>query len=64
MAVGRAFLAQAQALMHAEAMLLIDDHQGQRGERDALLKQRMSADDDGGVPRADAFEHACCAPCR
>jgi hypothetical protein len=43
-AVLRALFAQAQALMHAEAMLLIDDHQGERGELDAFLEQRVGAD--------------------
>ena len=56
MTVGGALFAQAQALMHAEAMLLIDDDQGERGEFDAFLKQSMSADDDGRVPVANALK--------
>ena len=57
MAVRRAFFAQRQALMHAEAVLLIDDDQRQRGEFDALLKQRVRADDQRRVPLANALEH-------
>ncbi len=64
MPMERAFFAQAQALMHAEAMLLVDDDQGERGELDALLKQRMCADDDGRMPGADPLQARRCAPCR
>ena len=42
----RAFFAQAHALMHAEAVLLIDDREAERGELHALLKERMRADDE------------------
>ena len=52
----RALFAQRQALMHAEAMLLIDDHQDERGECDALLEQRVSADDDRRRALAELFE--------
>ena len=37
------FRFQAQALMHAEAVLLIDDDQGERGKLDVFLKQGMGA---------------------
>ena len=56
-----AFLAQRQALMHAEAVLLVDDRERERGELHALLKQRVRADDErraavaqlaGAPPRA------------
>ena len=57
MAVRRAFLAQAQALVHAEAVLLIDHHQCQRGKLDALLKQGVRADDDSGMTQPNALEH-------
>ena len=55
MAVRGAFFAQAQALVHAEAMLFIDDDQRERREFDAFLKQGMRADDDGGMSGADAL---------
>ena len=42
--------------MHAEAMLLVDDDQGERGELDALLKQGMCADDDGRMPGANPLQ--------
>ena len=32
--------------MHAEAMLLIDHHEAEIAEGDALLKDRMGADED------------------
>ncbi len=41
-----ALLAQQQALMHAEAMLLVDDHQAEALELDAFLEQRVRADRD------------------
>ena len=51
--------------MHAEAMLLIDDDQGERGELDALLEQRVRADRRcGAAPARDALERGCGAPCR
>ena len=49
-------LAQRQALMHAEAVLLIDDDESQIGKFDVCLKQRLGADGDGGLPRSDFFE--------
>src|SRR5258708_19211332 len=57
MAIGGAFFAQTQALMHAEAMLFVDDDQAERGEFDPLLKQGMRADDDGRVSFANPFQH-------
>ncbi len=51
-----ALFAQAQALMHAEAVLLIDDHQGERGKLHGFLKQSMGADDDGRVSAANTLE--------
>ncbi len=39
-----ALLAQGQALLHAEAVLLVDDHQGQALEDHFVLEQRMGAD--------------------
>jgi hypothetical protein len=43
-AVRQALLAQRQALVHAEAVLLVDDHQPQPRETDLLLEQRVRAD--------------------
>ncbi len=40
---------QRQPLMHAEAVLLVDDHEGQIAELDRLLEQRMGADEDVDV---------------
>ncbi len=52
-----AFCRQAQALVHAETMLLVDDRKQQVLVADILLEQRMRADDDLGVTRGDAFEN-------
>ena len=41
---GEALFPQQQALVHAEAVLLIDDHETQALELDALLKQGVCAD--------------------
>ena len=37
---------QRQPLMHAESVLLVDDHQPKILEADVLLEQRMRADED------------------
>ena len=50
-AVG-ALVAQRQPLVHAEAVLLVDDDQAELRERDALLHQRVRADDDVRAARA------------
>ena len=39
-------LLQPLLLRHAEMLLLVDDHQAERLEHDALAQQRMGADDD------------------
>ena len=44
-AAGAALVAQRQPLMHAEAMLFVDDGQREIAERHAFLHQRMRADD-------------------
>ncbi len=48
---------QAQALVHPEPVLLVDDRQHQVAVVDRILEQRMRADDDlrlsGGNPRGD-----------
>ena len=53
-----AFGAERQALMHAEAMLLVDDGEAEIAEADALLKQRMCADDDVDLARGQSRERA------
>ena len=57
-AVRLALLLQPQALLHAEAMLLVDDDQGELCEIDALLKQRVRADDDADLAGGDGVERA------
>ncbi|MCY1423140.1 hypothetical protein D9M71_388470 [compost metagenome] len=42
-----AFLAQGQALLDTEAVLLVDDHQGQALELHLVLEQRVGADHHG-----------------
>ena len=48
------FGAERQALTHAEAMLLVDDGEAEIGEGDALLKQRVGADDNVDLARSPA----------
>ena len=45
--------AQRVALLDAEAVLLVDDDQPEVGELDALLQQRVGADDDAGPAVGD-----------
>ena len=49
--------AEQQALMHAETVLLVDDGQSEVMEGDALLEQRMGADDDVDLAIGQAFQH-------
>ena len=42
--------AQRVALLDAEAVLLVDDDQAEVGEPDAVLDQRVGADDDARLP--------------
>ncbi len=49
-------VAQRQALLHAEAVLLVDDDQRKTIEGDAALKHRMRADDDGRGAASDASQ--------
>ena len=48
-----AFGLQREALMHAEAMLLVDDRKREIAERDVVLEQRMRADDDVDLARGE-----------
>ena len=52
--------------MHAEAMLLVDDREAEIAERDALLEQRMRADDDVDLARRERREllRGAPPPCR
>ena len=45
--------AQRVALLDAEAVLLVDDDEAEVGELDALLEQRVGADDDAGPALGD-----------
>ena len=58
---GMALGGQRHALVHAEAMLLVDDSQCQVGEFDFLLDQSMGADHelqrDGGRNPSEALAH-------
>ncbi len=47
---------QGVALLHAEAMLLVDDEHGQAGELDVLLQQRVRADHEAGRAARDPLE--------
>ncbi|EFX60600.1 hypothetical protein DAPPUDRAFT_123584, partial [Daphnia pulex] len=51
------FLTQCQALLYAEAVLFIDDHQGEFLELHFFLKQRMGADHHGHTI-GDLFQRA------
>ncbi len=52
--VRAAALGERRALLDAEAVLLVDDGDGEVAEGDALLDQRVRADDDVGVRPARA----------
>ena len=41
---------QRGALLHAEAVLLVDHHEAEVGERDRLLEERVGADHDASLP--------------
>ncbi len=59
--------AERQALVHAEAVLLVDDGKAEVAERDVLLEQRMRADDDVDRARRQAprsTRRALARPCR
>ena len=57
---------ERETLMHAEAVLLVDDGEREVAELDALLKQRMGADGDvdlAGGERGETWR-AAAPPCR
>ena len=51
-----ALVAKGEALVHAEAMLLVDHRETKIPEGDGLLKQRMRADHDVDFARGEAVE--------
>jgi len=53
-----AFLLQTQSLLHAEAMLLVDDHEREVGKIDAFLKERMRAHDEPHFSCGNGCERA------
>ena len=53
--VRRAALGERRALLDAEAVLLVDDRDGEVGELDLLLDQRVRADGDRASPDAIAL---------
>ena len=53
-----ALLRQRQPLMHAEAVLLVDDGQREIVERDLFLKQRVGADQEIDVAERQPVENA------
>ena len=54
---GVAFPGERQALVHAEAMLLVDDREAEIAKFDVVLEQRMGADQDVDVAKSKPFEH-------
>ena len=58
-----AFLAQRQALMNAEAVLLVNNGQAEIMEFDAFLKQRMGADNNLRAAIGNSRRAALRAPC-
>ena len=63
-AVARALVAQAQPLVHAEAVLLVDDDSASRAKSIAFLEQRVRADDDARFAAARRLRARCgaCVP--
>ena len=52
------FFGQRQALMHAEAMLLVDHRQREVAKLHILLEQRMGADEDVRIASGELLEDA------
>ena len=47
---------QRQALVHAEAVLLVDDGEGEVAEHDVRLEQRVRADEDVDLAGGETLE--------
>ena len=60
--VPRAAPRERGTLLHAEAMLLVDDHEPEVVEVDGVLQERMGADDDAGLARGDGSEFVAALP--
>ena len=58
---GFALLRQRQPLMHAEAMLLVDDGEREIVERDLFLEQRVGADQQIDIAEREPVEDGRCA---
>ena len=56
--VALAFFGEAQSLLYAEAMLLVDDHEREFFERQTFLKKCVRADDEPRFSRSDHFKRA------
>ena len=61
---GLALAGQREALMHAEAMLFVDDGEREIVEGYLFLEQRVGADQKIDLAERQAFESLACAPCR
>ena len=62
-AAGAALRLQREPLVHAEAVLLVDDGEGQVAEGDVGLEQRVRADEDVDLAGREAARAAPCAAC-
>ena len=60
---GRGLGDERAALAHAEAVLLVDDGDGQRAERDRVLDQCVRPDDERALAAAQAVEQVRAARC-
>ena len=58
----RGLLAERVALLDAEPVLLVDDHQAEVGELHLLLEQRVRADEDAGVAGEHVAQRAAAGP--
>ncbi len=61
---GFALARQREPLMHAEAVLLVDDGERQIAERDIVLEQRMGADDEIDIAGGERRPESPAARCR
>ena len=55
---------EREALVHAEAVLLVDDGEREIAERDLVLEQRMGADQQIDLAGCEARRASRRAPCR
>ena len=58
----RGLLAERVALLDAEPVLLVDDHQAEVGELHLVLEQRVRADEDAGVAGEHVAQRAAPGP--